>query len=314
VSTTPGEVITILFADIGGSVRLYQELGDVEGHRHVTESLERMAVAIKKEGGVLLRTVGDESLARFDDPNMAVRAAIAIQQAHQSSPLSVRVGFHHGPVIEDRGDVYGNAVNIAARIASFARVTEITTTGESVNHLFSEHRQRATLLKTSAVRGLDDSINIFRIDWQSGLESATRIATRVATPNEQRAATCTRQLHVQFQQNVFTLGAQRSVLTIGRTELADVCVLTDRASREHALLELRDGQFTLTDTSTNGTYIRKDGQPVIAVQRETVILDGRGLIGVGIDPGDPASNAAAVAAGSDPDLALATLDFSIAFD
>jgi len=285
VSANLTEKTTILFADIGDSVRLYQKVGDAAGHKIVSESLQRMATAIARNRGVLLRTVGDASLARFDDPNAAVAAAIAIQVAHYDSPLEVRVGFHQGPAIEDRGDLYGNAVNIAARIADFARVNEITTTGGTVEKLDAEMQQRSTLLKESSVRGLDEQIAIYRVDWETSSDVATRIATRVVTGGEQASNLYSQELDLSFGSEVYTLGARRTALSIGRTDLADVCVITDRASREHALLEYRDGQFTLTDTSTNGTFIQKDGQPVYAVQRETVVLDGRGAIGIGVEPG-----------------------------
>jgi len=311
VSDSRGDVATILFADIGSSVRLYQEVGDVAGHRFVSESLERMATAIANEGGQLLRTVGDAALAKFDDTDSACRAAVAIQQAHEASPLSVRVGFHRGPVIEDKGDVYGNAVNIAARIASFARVNEITTSGGTVNELSDTHQPSATLLKQFNVRGVDDAIDIFRIDWQlEDRDAATRIATRIASTSEVRSAAFIHKLEITFNEQVWVLGSARTSLKIGRTELTDVCVMTDRASRDHAVLEYRDGQFTLTDTSTNGTYIRKDGQPAYAVQRETVILDGRGAIGVGIEPAD--SNASLSNEGS-AEAENATIRFSVEF-
>ena len=314
MSASHGENATILFADIGSSVRLYQELGDVAAHQFVTESLARMATAIENENGQLLRTVGDASLAKFDDINAAFRAAIAIQQAHQDSPLSVRVGFHNGPVIEDKGDVYGQAVNIAARIASFARVNEITTSGSSVRILNAEYKAQARLLKQSTIRGVDDLIDIFRINWQAGdREAATRIATRIASPAEVRPSSVMQNLEITFNEQVWVLGSARTVLKIGRTELTDVCVMTDRASRDHAVLEYRDGQFTLTDTSTNGTFIRKDGQPSYAVQRETVILDGRGVIGVGVEPADPTTLHADEADGSDESAAGATIRFAVEF-
>lgn len=287
MTTSPSQEPTILFADIGSSVRLYQEVGDVAAHQYVSESLALMAKAIVDEGGSVLRTVGDATLARFETPDAAAKAAVAIQTAHQESPLSVRVGFHCGPVIEDKGDIYGHAVNVTARIASFARVNEITTSSETVQRLSNLYGKNATLLKQSSVRGVDDPIDIYRIDWESELDAATRIATRIASPAELSAASARQQLEVCFGSEMWVLGSERTSLKIGRTELADVCVMTDRTSRDHAVLEYRDGQFTLTDTSTNGTFIRKQGQPAYAVQRETVILDGRGAIGVGVEPIDP---------------------------
>lgn len=304
---------TVLFADIGSSVRLYQDVGDVAAHRIVAGSLQRMADAISAEGGVLLRTVGDASLAKFADPNAAVKAAIAIQHAHQDFPLAVRVGFHCGPVIEDKGDVYGNAVNIAARIASFARVNEITSSGAAVERLHPDYRSSATLLKRSSVKGLADRIDIYRIDWQADIDAATRIATRVVSSTELSAPAIVQQLEVEFDGQSWVLGSARTSLTIGRTALSDVCVLTDRASRDHAVLEYRDGQFMLSDTSTNGTYIRKHGQPAYAVQRESVVLDGRGVIGVGVEPLDPADVLAGCSSEIDDPVEIATIRFSVEF-
>ncbi len=299
---------TILFADIGGSVRLYQEVGDAAGHQFVVESLDLMAQAIKAERGVLLRTVGDAALARFAHADEALRAAVAIQNAHHTSPLSVRVGFHAGPVIEDNGDVYGHAVNLAARIASFARVNEITTSGGTVKALSTQYQRRAALLKAgSAVRGMQDTVDIFRIDWQSttdqsGQEAATRIATRLVTSDDEPSAEFVQLLKVHYAGQVWEIGSNRTSLTFGRTELADVCVLSDRASRNHAHIDFRQGQFTLTDTSTNGTYVQKNAQPAFVVQRETVVLDGRGYLGIGVEPDD-----------SEQQQNLATCQFSIDF-
>jgi len=313
VSASPTQEPTILFADIGSSVRLYQEVGDVAAHQYVSESLALMAKAVVDQGGSVLRTVGDATLARFETPDAAATAAVAIQTAHQPSPLSVRVGFHRGPVIEDRGDVYGHAVNVTARIASFARVNEITTSGDTVTFLKSSYQQSATLLKQSSVRGVDDPINIFRIDWQSDRDAATRIATRIAMPDELKSASVMQQLEVCYGRKVWVLGSERSSLKIGRTELADVCVMTDRTSRDHAILEYRDGQFTLTDTSTNGTFIRKQGQPAYGVQRETVILDGRGSIGVGIEPIDPTHQPTTESGFNEAEYEAATIRFSVEF-
>ena len=88
-----------MFADIGGSTRLYEEIGDVEAHRLVTECLQQMEAAITKYRGELLRTVGDAALAAFPDCDSAFDASLAIQEQHMASRLSVRIGFHFGEVI-----------------------------------------------------------------------------------------------------------------------------------------------------------------------------------------------------------------------
>jgi len=108
-----GKVATpmaILFADIGGSTSLYQRAGDSQAHQLITDSLNSMRSSVEAAGGELLRTVGDAVLARFENCDAACAAAVSIQESHRNSTLSVRVGFHWGLAIADRGDVYGNAV------------------------------------------------------------------------------------------------------------------------------------------------------------------------------------------------------------
>jgi len=135
------QTLAILFADIGGSTALYERVGDAEAHRQVANSLSMMREAIVSNRGTLLRTVGDSSLASFECCDDAWLAAREMQVQHASGTLSVRIGFHLGSVIPDGGDVYGNAVNIAARISSFARTGEIATTEEAVNTLSAEHQR-----------------------------------------------------------------------------------------------------------------------------------------------------------------------------
>jgi len=279
----PAKTLAILFADIGGSTRLYEQVGDVEAHRRVAESLAFMEKAIVHTGGTLLRTVGDSSLASFEECDHALQAACDMQRLHKKSPLSVRVGFHYGPVIPDKGDVYGNAVNIAARVASFARTDEITATEQSVVCLNKTNRKRATLLDTITVKGVSEPLGVYRISWQDRDESTTIVANPFHDPQHQLMFGT---LDLKTGGRAVTLDHSCENLSIGRSEDNDMPIASERASRKHAYIECVQGQFLFTDQSTNGTFIKKGVQNPLFVRRETVVLEGSGMIGIGCLPED----------------------------
>jgi len=272
------QLLAILFADIAGSTALYEQVGDVEAHKRVAESLGTMAEAVTGHGGDVLRTVGDSTLASFISCDDALMAACSMQEMHKSAPLAVRVGFHYGPVIADKGDVYGNAVNIAARVASFAKADEITATADSIARLNEVNRSRATLLDTVRVKGVSEAIGVYRVTWEADASMHTHIA---ATPLVGTAVNENRVLEIALANEQFEVGSRLPLLTVGRDRQCDLMVDSDRVSRQHALFEWSAGQLRLTDTSTNGTFIHQVGEAPLFVRRETIVLEGSGAIGFG---------------------------------
>ncbi|HBR98465.1 MAG TPA: hypothetical protein DD979_13980 [Gammaproteobacteria bacterium] len=273
--------LAIMFADIGGSTKLYEQIGDVEAHKLVAQSLQCMDTAISEHGGTLLRTVGDAALASFNTCDDAFQAALTIQECHVDATLSVRIGFHFGPVIPDKGDVYGNTVNVAARIASLANLDEITTTEESVQTLSPSLRQRATLLDFINVKGISEPVAVYRLLWKPEDESATAIQTAVSLSLRHPTNV---QLHLQYGDRNLNINNDRPVLTIGRTSDNNLPVSNDCVSRHHATIELVQGKFILRDQSTNGTYLIKDNQIPVFIRREAITIDDTGIIGAGWMP------------------------------
>jgi len=117
----------ILFADIAGSTRLYQAIGDERAQASVAACLSRLSDIAAGRDGVLIKTIGDEIMCRFP---MADDALIAACEMHESLrdapipgdlPISVRIGTHYGPVILDDGDAFGDAVNVSARLRDVAK-------------------------------------------------------------------------------------------------------------------------------------------------------------------------------------------------
>lgn len=272
------QTLTILFADIGESTALYEEFGDLEAHRQVAQSLAFMKSAVKDHGGTLLRTVGDSSLASFHSCDDAYLAAREIQHSHVSLPLSVRVGFHRGPVIPDGGDVYGNAVNLAARVASFARPEEITATSDCVELLSLANRSLATWIDDVTMKGVSEPVGVYRMQWHERDTALTVVASKT-----ERDLMAQKQCAMTVVSGALSmvLNAAKPVLTLGRAENSDVTLHHDEASRLHARIEFANGQFLLTDSSTNGTYVTRNLDAPLFVRRETVVLEGEGVLGFG---------------------------------
>ena len=123
----PRKLAAILYADVAGYSRLTGEDEDAT-HRTLSEYLDRISGVIESNRGQVMHYAGDAVLARFDAVVDAVSAAVAIQSElkarNESLPgermVEFRIGINSGDVIEDRGDIYGDGVNVAARLEALA--------------------------------------------------------------------------------------------------------------------------------------------------------------------------------------------------
>ncbi len=282
------QTLTVLFADLSGSTRLYQTHGDVKAHQSVSQSLLCMRTAIERHGGKVLRTVGDAVLASFEDTDAACASAVDIQREHASLELPVRVGFHYGRVIPDAGDVYGNAVNLASRIAEYAEANEICTTEEAVRRMSVKHRTNTHFLDKVQFKGVVKEQSVYRVNWRTD-SAQTAIVTAVKGAHRRLS---TRVLELCVSGRTFSINAGSPVLSFGRSDDNDVVLESESASRHHAAIELVKGRFMLSDFSTNGTYLLKESSALEFVRRESISLEQSGVLGFGFDPQDELRHAA----------------------
>ena len=135
--TTTRKLTTIFYADVVGYSRLTgsDEMGT---HQAVMDLLDLAQQTIQQAGGKVLRYAGDAILAEFSSVVSCVNAAIQVQ-THQASlnqdipseqQVLIRIGINLGEVIEDRGEIYGDGVNIAARLEALAPAGGICITGQ----------------------------------------------------------------------------------------------------------------------------------------------------------------------------------------
>jgi class 3 adenylate cyclase len=272
----------VVFADITGSNALFQVLGDLRAMSNVTRCLAAIEEQVYQHRGEVVKTIGEEVLSVFADANAGAAGAIAIQQrvehfaADASIALSVRVGLHSGPLIEEQGDVFGDAVNIAARLVKLASPGQILTDAASLGAMRATLRRRARALDRRRVKGKASEIEIVELGWRR--RSGDPFTTEQATLLERAAKS---HLCLRADGRELVLDSARATFTIGRDEANDLPLASRKASRQHARIEARRDQFVLFDHSTNGTYVTVEGEPEVLVKHESFLLRGSGLLSIG---------------------------------
>jgi class 3 adenylate cyclase/pimeloyl-ACP methyl ester carboxylesterase len=174
--------VTILFTDVEGSTALTERLGDA-GAREILRQHERIVrECLKAHGGSEVKTMGDGFMASFGSATQAVECAVAIQKAFavgaglappegaaSSAPkegIRVRVGLNAGEPIAEGEDLFGTAVNLAARIAAEARGEEILV-ANVVRELAAGKGFAFVDRGEAALKGFEEPVRLYEVRWES---------------------------------------------------------------------------------------------------------------------------------------------------
>jgi len=272
------KTLVIFFSDIVGSTTMYEQLGDQAAQQMVSKSLKGMISEVQNNGGTLIQTVGDEVMAHFPNADFAFNAAVSIQLRQQRMPSKVRIGFHYGDVIENNGDYFGNAVNVAARMAARAIANEIMTTKQTVELLSARNHKNVRFLSTSTVKGKNELLSIYEVLWEPEPEEDL---TRMVRPKLKPISIQEAELELVYQKSVFRVNSTDSYLSIGRSDENNITINESHVSRKHAKIELKNSRFILTDTSSNGTFVISGNNKSTKIVRESFELVGSGSIELG---------------------------------
>ena len=285
--TAPAEnTRTVLFASITGVNALYDELGDARALLNISRCVALLGDQVDEHRGQLVKTISDQILCLFSDPSSAAHAAIAMQQrienfvASVALPLGVKIGLHSGPLIEDRGDVFGIAVNTAARFVQLANAGQIVSDAITIGGMRLALRKRARVIDRLAVKGKSGEIELMELSWRRRA-GAPLTTEQGATPPQRARANLV--LFVNGRE--ILVDSAGAAFSIGRDTSNALCVSSRNASRQHAHIEWRRDKFVLVDHSTNGTYLQLEGEPELIVKHERFLLHGRGVFCLG----EPAS-------------------------
>jgi len=277
--------LAILFADVVGSTKLYEALGDEKAREMVGICVEVMRNATEAHQGSVIKTMGDEIMATFPNADEALNAARQMQHTitlHpalkvEGSHVAIRIGCHFGPVVLESRDVFGATVHTANRMTSQAKAGQIITTATTVERLSPEWRASVRQIDVATLKGRSHEVALFEVLWQT--EDITSMLPAIALGSRERARP--KRLRLRFQGDEIVIDENRTAITIGRAEDNDIIVKGNLISRLHARIESSRARFLLIDQSTNGTFVQSaDGEEAF-VRRDSLQIKGQGMIGLG---------------------------------
>lgn len=126
----------IMFTDIVGSTELTTRLGDIKAVELLKAHDAIIRRSLEHHGGSEVKHLGDGIMASFDDVPASVACALDIQRAFGSfnqsnlTPIHVRIGIHAGEPVKESNDLFGSAVQMAARICDLAEADTVLVTRE----------------------------------------------------------------------------------------------------------------------------------------------------------------------------------------
>src|SRR5690349_1559908 len=282
---------TVVFADLTGSTRVFEAMGNARATETVTRLTQWIGGVCEAHGGRVVKSLGDGVFAIFAEGISATRAVLEMQRNHQKrlqtwpAPLrmELQIGVASGEVVEVDGDCYGDAVNLASRLSDLAGPGQIWATESVIEQLHGgEVRHRS--LGPINIRGKNEMPVVHRVDWQDEVsEFLTMPASLVHQPRGPDSSFGQIELAWLDVRSMFR--AAELPIHLGRVDEAQFVVNDPRVSRLHARIEARQGSCVLVDVSTYGTWVRFHGTAgasgEIALRREECVLHGSGEIGLG---------------------------------
>jgi class 3 adenylate cyclase len=206
--------VTVLFADLKGSMELLADRDPEEARQLLDPVLERMIEAVHRYEGTVNQVMGDGIMALFGAPiaheDHAVRACYAalrmqetvtrygddIQRSH-GVPVQIRVGLHSGAVVVRAIDsslhmdytAVGQTTHLAARMEQMAKPGSVLTTGETLR--LADRCVQVQALGPVPVKGLVDPVEVFELVGASATRTRLQeLATRALTCFVGRQAEC----------------------------------------------------------------------------------------------------------------------------
>jgi adenylate cyclase len=278
-----GRQATVMFADVSGSTKLYEAAGDAVALHTINGMLAEMRRATETAGGRVVKTMGDEVMALFPTSAAAASAASQIQMQTDVLPiiggmkLGVRIGFHSGPVIQRDNDVFGDTVNLAARLVAQATKEQIIISSTTAHDLGESYKDRLRGLYAITIKGKAEDISLFELIWR--YDGATTVVLKPKGSALDKPKTVV--LRLKYRGKELARRRDNDSVTLGRDETSGLVIAEDKCSRHHCTIGRHGDHFVLKDHSTNGTYVTIGDEDEVHLQRAELVLRKKGWISFG---------------------------------
>ena len=275
--------VAILFADVVGSTQLYDKFGDTKASATVAKCLDVMKEATHHFNGTVIKTIGDEIMATFRSVDEAMGAATMMQvritadnKQEGRIPVSIRIGCHFGPVVQEQNDIFGAAVHTANRMTSQAKAKQVVISGDTVKKMSDKYREQTRQIDVATVRGKLDEVALYELLWNP--DEATSMLPTIEWEGQERKGAS---IELSFRDQKVVVSDKCKSVTIGRADDNDLVIKGNLISRIHVKVEMRRGKIMITDQSTNGTFLMNLQGIESFVRRDSIELHGEGTIGLG---------------------------------
>ncbi len=243
---------TVLFAEVSGRDEYVQATGRVLGWNGISDCVSSLQRTARSSGGKVVKVIGSELMMLFESPDAAADAAAKMHAAVNALPavrgakLSVKVGYHAGPVIEGSDDLLGDTVKQVAALLRQARAGETITTPQTAQLL-----NRAYPGQISAAPGA-------------------------------RAARAMRALRLSYGSETAICSVENRAVVVGRDPSCGLVTATAFASRRHCTIFVAPDGLKIRDHSSFGTFLANEGaEEIHLLNGQEAALGTRGWISPG---------------------------------
>ena len=266
--------VAVLFADVVGSTRLYELLGDQRARELIQLCVEIMRDATGRNRGTVIKTIGDEILAIFPTVDDAVNAGGEMQQDIGARPellvqgqhVSIRIGCHFGPVVLENKDIFGGSVHTANRMTSQAKAGQIILSADAVRRCSPEWRAVSRRVDVTSLRGLNEEMELYEVLWQQ--EDATSMLPSIAMGGMHGA----RRIRVRYLDREIVLDDTRNEITMGRAEETSVPFCTTLfSSARPIVISLRVSSSTISRSRCRTRIRRVPCMPPMAIEGSMLV-------------------------------------------
>ena len=279
--------LTIMFADITGSTSLYDTHGNDIAESIVSESITQASNCVTDNNGSVVKTIGDEIMCSFEKSEHALDASACIHNYFKDNlilskyPVAFRIGVHSGECVMSKNDYFGDAVNIAARLAAIARGQQTIFSDAAYEQSDIEHKNNSRKYDVTNLKGKESKIVIYELLWEDNQDDElTRISAHLTSVHSfQETSSINEELTLTYEdKTIRQTGTDQGTISIGRSIDNKLPVVSTMASRAHAKITYRRNKFILTDQSTNGTTVINGNAHPVFIKREEIHLLENGFI------------------------------------
>lgn len=251
--------VAIVYADISGSTALYDKVGNTQARSQIAAFLDLLRRVIADHGGKFINSRGDNVLCTFENPANAFSTVKDMLEQTADGDLSVHIGIEYGPALRTRDDIFGDPVNVAARLANLANPKEALCSNTLFNSLSDSEQTLVRFFDTRQLHGKSSPERIYRFaDFNQTLTTQVSFANTDFIDLDIKGRTVA---FLSFQGK--TVACSRGMrITIGRGTECDLTIPRQWVSHQYAVIEMRKNTAYVRNVSSNGTYVCLVGHPL----------------------------------------------------